>query len=165
MIRKRQATLSWAAVGGPTVRGAADTPSAKHARAPPPRPGPTGRLDLGDGATVVYAPAAVPAAGDLLTSLVTEVDWQQRDVTVFGRTTPQRRLVAFLAPPGHRVPPYTYSKLTLHPGPWPPAVAAAHDAVVAAASAAGCAPPPPLQLRPRQPVPRRHRLHVLALGC
>ena len=44
-----------------------------------------------------------------------EVSWQQRDVTVFGRTTPQRRLVAYHNCREGRLPPYRYSGLTLEP--------------------------------------------------
>lgn len=139
VTKKRQAALSWAAVGGPSA--GAPTQPARKGRAPPPRPGPAGRLDLGAGSIVVYAPRAVPASGDLLAALLAEVEWLQKDVTVFGRTTPQRRLVAFLNAPGRCVPPYTYSRLTLHPAPWPAPVAAAADAVIAAAVAAGLPPP------------------------
>ena len=44
-----------------------------------------------------------------------EVDWLQRDVTVFNRTSPQRRLVAYQSCREGRLRPYTYSGLTLEP--------------------------------------------------
>ena len=129
--RARQSALSWAAAGGPV----APQPASGRGRGSrrPPRIGAPGLTDLGDGASLLYAPGAAPPAR--FADLTTEVDWLQRDVTVFGRTGPQKRLVAYQASPG--VPPYTYSRLTLDPAPFSPSVLAARDAVVAAGVAAG----------------------------
>lgn len=132
--RGRQAVLSWAAAGGPAPAAPAPAGRGVGTRRPP-RVGTPGVTDLGDGARLVYAPGAAPST--LLAALTSEVDWLQRDVTVFGRTTPQKRLVAYQGGPG--VPPYTYSRLTLRPAPFTPAVLAARDAVVAAGVAAGVA--------------------------
>ena len=133
----RQSTLPFAAAGPSSSKKAAG--GAKARGAPPSKKllPPPGRLDLGAGAALLYLPAHFPAgaADALLAALRSEVDWEQRDVTVWGRTVPQRRLVAYQAGPGSRAP-YTYSGLTLAPSPFSPAVAAVKAAVEAVA---GCA--------------------------
>ena len=65
-----------------------------------------------------------------------EVDWLQRDVTVFNRTTPQRRLVAYhsCCCREDRLRPYTYSGLTLEPQSATPAVMEVLSSVEAAAA-------------------------------
>ena len=126
----RQATLPF----GTTTSKKAAGPQGRRPAAPPFHP-PPGALDLGHGARLLYLPAAIPDAdGAILRALETEVEWLQRDVTVWGRTVPQRRLVAYQARP--LAQPYSYSGLALPPTPWTPAVATIKAAVEAAA---GCA--------------------------
>jgi len=133
----RQSTLPFAAAGPSSSKKAAGGAKARGAPTSKKLLPPPGRLDLGAGAALLYLPAHFPAgaADALLAALRSEVDWEQRDVTVWGRTVPQRRLVAYQAGPGSRAP-YTYSGLTLAPSPFSPAVAAVKAAVEAVA---GCA--------------------------
>jgi alkylated DNA repair dioxygenase AlkB len=51
----------------------------------------------------------------LFETLLKDVDWEQREITVYGKTHPQPRLVAWFGNPGTS---YTYAGLTLHPTPW-----------------------------------------------
>jgi alkylated DNA repair dioxygenase AlkB len=55
--------------------------------------------------------------GDLLVRLWRELDWSQREVTLYGRRAMQPRLVAWY---GDREALYSYSGLTLQPLPWHP---------------------------------------------
>ena len=45
------------------------------------------------------------------------LEWQQDDITVFGKTYPQPRLTALY---GENNKPYSYSNITMHPKPMPP---------------------------------------------
>ena len=56
-----------------------------------------------------------PTADRLQSQLMTEIDWQQRSIKLFGKTIPQPRLVAWYGDPGAS---YTYSGLTWEPLPW-----------------------------------------------
>lgn len=51
----------------------------------------------------------------LFQALLDDVDWEQREITVYGKTHPQPRLVAWFGDPGTS---YTYAGLTLHPTTW-----------------------------------------------
>lgn len=51
----------------------------------------------------------------LFQNLLADVDWEQREITVYNKTHPQPRLVAWFGDPGTS---YTYAGLTLHPTPW-----------------------------------------------
>lgn len=51
----------------------------------------------------------------LLQQLVDETDWQQENITLFGRTRPQPRLIAWYGDPGAS---YTYSGMRHEPRPW-----------------------------------------------
>lgn len=66
-----------------------------------------------------YIPRFVDEAygGDLLVRLWRELDWSQREVTLYGRRVMQPRLVAWY---GDRGAVYSYSGLTLQPLPWHP---------------------------------------------
>lgn len=55
--------------------------------------------------------------GDLLVRLWRELDWSQREVTLYGQRVMQPRLVAWYGDPGAV---YSYSGLTLQPLPWHP---------------------------------------------
>jgi alkylated DNA repair dioxygenase AlkB len=54
-------------------------------------------------------------ADDVLQRLITETPWRHESVTVWGKTYPQPRLIAWYGDEGTT---YTYSKLTLEPRPW-----------------------------------------------
>jgi alkylated DNA repair dioxygenase AlkB len=54
-------------------------------------------------------------ADEVLHCLIAETPWRQDDVTVWGKTHKQPRLVAWYGDEGAT---YTYSKLTLEPLPW-----------------------------------------------
>ncbi len=71
------------------------------------------------GASLRYWPAALAAdeADAALLRLREELDWQQREILMFGRRCPQPRLVAWYGEPEAR---YRYSGLQLEPLPWPP---------------------------------------------
>jgi alkylated DNA repair dioxygenase AlkB len=56
-------------------------------------------------------------AAELLLRLRRELDWSQREVTLYGRRVMQPRLIAWY---GDREAIYTYSGLTLLPLPWHP---------------------------------------------
>lgn len=56
-------------------------------------------------------------AGDALARLWNELDWSQREITLYGRRVMQPRLVAWYGDAGAV---YSYSGLTLQPLPWHP---------------------------------------------
>jgi alkylated DNA repair dioxygenase AlkB len=53
----------------------------------------------------------------LFQELLSEVPWQQDDITVFGMTHPQPRLTALF---GNEGKPYSYSNIVMHPHKWNP---------------------------------------------
>ncbi len=77
-------------------------------------------LDLAD-ADVRYDSdfLAEATATRLFDDLLEELDWQQREILLFGRRIPSPRLTAFHGE-AHAV--YTYSGLTLEPRAWTPAL-------------------------------------------
>ncbi|MDC0359172.1 alpha-ketoglutarate-dependent dioxygenase AlkB [Acidimicrobiales bacterium] len=69
-----------------------------------------------EGSATLFSAAIDPKpARDAFARLFNETEWLQRDVTVFGRTVPQPRLVAWFGNPGCR---YTYSGMAYEPEPW-----------------------------------------------
>ncbi len=66
-----------------------------------------------------YWPSALPpaTADQALQELLREIDWQQREILMFGRRCQQPRLVAWHGEPEAR---YRYSGLQLEPVPWTP---------------------------------------------
>jgi alkylated DNA repair dioxygenase AlkB len=68
---------------------------------------------------VRYLPGWQPSAAATFDGLSREVDWEQHDITLFGRTVPTPRLTAWMADA-----PYRYSGVVNRPRPWPPALAA-----------------------------------------
>lgn len=64
-------------------------------------------------------------ADTLLRTLIETLPWQQRDVTVQGRSYPQPRLTAWFGDAGA----YTYSGLTLEAEPWTPELARLRDLI------------------------------------
>ncbi|KAK9820152.1 hypothetical protein WJX72_006734 [[Myrmecia] bisecta] len=81
-------------------------------------------LDLGDGAKVIYQPEGFSQeeCGALFDQLQADVKWEQREITVMGRKVMQPRLVAYMAE--HEQLVMTYSRTTLIPTPYTPAVLA-----------------------------------------
>jgi alkylated DNA repair dioxygenase AlkB len=64
-----------------------------------------------------YIPDFLPArnADGLVECLWAGLQWDQRDITLFGRSIPQPRLTSWYGDPDAH---YTYSGLNLHPLPW-----------------------------------------------
>lgn len=79
--------------------------------------GPGERLPVPEAELLLWRCAVPDAGDDLLGALVEETRWRQEHVTLWGRTYPQPRLVAFHGDAGHR---YTYSGITLEALPWTP---------------------------------------------
>lgn len=77
-------------------------------------------LDLID-ASVRYVPKflSTAEADALLATLSTEIDWQQHDITLFGKTYAQPRLIAWHGDAGAN---YRYSGTNFAPAPWTPAL-------------------------------------------
>lgn len=68
-------------------------------------------------ATVIYYPAFFNAelAQIYFDSILLETDWQEDDITLFGKTYKQPRLTALFANNGL---PYSYSNIVMHPEPF-----------------------------------------------
>ena len=75
------------------------------------------RIPLTSGAWLDYDAEWLPAkeADDALVSLRRELDWEQREIVLFGRRILQRRLIAWAGDLGYR-----YSGQTLEPRPFTP---------------------------------------------
>lgn len=73
-------------------------------------------LDLPD-AEIVYYPQFFDKeqADSICTELLQKINWQQDNITVFGKTHPQPRLTALY---GNEGKPYSYSNITMQPHPW-----------------------------------------------
>jgi alkylated DNA repair dioxygenase AlkB len=86
------------------------------------------RLPLED-ADVRFWPAAfgIAEASELLDRLLTEIDWQQEQVLIFGQRRPVPRLVAWHGDPGAN---YMYSGTPHQPLPWTPALALIRERVL-----------------------------------
>ncbi len=74
------------------------------------------RLNVED-ADISFAPnfPLPESAEDLLKALITTTPWRSESVTVWGKTHPQPRLVAWYGDPGQS---YSYSGINLEPLPW-----------------------------------------------
>ena len=92
----------------------------------------TTHTDLGAGAWIDHDPRWLPPreAESLVAQLLTELDWEQRAIVVFGRPVLQPRLIAWAGEL-----PYRYSGQTLEPRAWTPGVAALLAPVSARAEA------------------------------
>jgi alkylated DNA repair dioxygenase AlkB len=68
-------------------------------------------------AEIVYYPQFFDKeqADSIYTELLQKINWQQDNITVFGRTHPQPRLTALY---GNEGKPYSYSNITMQPHPW-----------------------------------------------
>jgi alkylated DNA repair dioxygenase AlkB len=92
------------------------------------------RLPLED-ADIRFWPEAlnIAEASELLDQLLTEIDWQQEEVLIFGQRRLVPRLVAWHGDPGAN---YTYSGTPHRPRPWTPALELVRERVL---SLTGCA--------------------------
>ena len=148
--KKQSSLLSWVSKKATTTAATATTaaratpllPSASSLSSSPSSSrnfidGPAGLFSLDAESHVLYLPGLLKEEKEeggekegggekgkdsLLLRLRREVQWLQRDVTVFNRTTPQRRLVAYHSCREDGLRPYTYSGLTLEPRRATPAV-------------------------------------------
>jgi len=79
----------------------------------------TGKYEMLDSDCFEYTADAIPApeADAILTRLRQELDWQQQEITLFGRRVFQPRLTAWYGDPEAS---YSYSGLQLEPLPWHP---------------------------------------------
>lgn len=71
-------------------------------------------IPLQDGQLVFYERLELPHA-ELFESLVADTEWSQESITLFGRTVPQPRLIAYHGDVGAD---YTYSGKRYRPAPW-----------------------------------------------
>jgi alkylated DNA repair dioxygenase AlkB len=72
-------------------------------------------------AELQYIPGFLPPdrADALFMNLLEGTPWRQDDIRIFGKTYPQPRLTALYGVSGRT---YTYSGITMHPEPFPPAL-------------------------------------------
>jgi len=75
--------------------------------------------------SLIYYPAFfTPQKADELFFALQELPWKQESITLFGKTIPQPRLTLY-----YGTAPYTYSRKTFHPTPYPPCVLQLLDAI------------------------------------
>ncbi len=86
------------------------------------------RIQLPDADLLFYEQLDLGDDQALLGQLTEESDWRQEYITVFGKTHPQPRLVAWYGDPGAS---YTYSGLRHEPSPWTADLARLRDRVQA----------------------------------
>lgn len=79
----------------------------------------------GEPGCVRYLPGWVGDPGAVFDRLAAEIDWEQKDITMFGRTVPTPRLTAWMGDVA-----YTYSGVLNEPKPWPPALRVMRDRLV-----------------------------------
>ena len=84
------------------------------------------RIELPDADLLFYEQLDLGDDQALLRQLTADTDWQQEYITVFGKTHPQPRLVAWYGDPGAS---YTYSGLRHEPRPWTTLLAWLRDRV------------------------------------
>lgn len=75
---------------------------------------------------IIHHPGWWPDAEETFALLQTEIAWEQRDITMFGRTMPTPRLTAWMGEGS-----YTYSGITHGPAPWPLTISAIRDRLIA----------------------------------
>ena len=80
------------------------------------------------GATLLYAPRAIPDPDTWFARLRDEVTWERHRIRIYGREVDSPRLSSWVGDPDAV---YTYSKTRFTPHPWTPALAALRDAVSA----------------------------------
>lgn len=79
----------------------------------------TGKSGMWNASCFEYLPGVIPAAeaDTILDRLWRELNWQQQEISLFGRKVLQPRLTAWYGDPRAS---YTYSGLHLEPQPWHP---------------------------------------------
>jgi len=75
---------------------------------------------------VDYRPGWLPDAAAEFAALVEQITWEQRDITLFGRTVPTPRLTSWMGDA-----PYVYSGVVNDPAPEPPRLTAIRARLVA----------------------------------
>ena len=75
----------------------------------------TTRISACDADLVLHTSIGLADHQALLQELIDDTPWQQQDITVFGKTWPQPRLVAWYGDPEAS---YSYSGLVQQPLPW-----------------------------------------------
>lgn len=76
------------------------------------------RIEIPGAALCIIPRLLLPEeTGGMLATLIAQTPWRQDNITLFGRTMPQPRLVAWVGDPGCV---YSYSGLRLEPLPWTP---------------------------------------------
>ncbi|MCB1843180.1 MAG: alpha-ketoglutarate-dependent dioxygenase AlkB [Halioglobus sp.] len=83
-------------------------------------------IDLPDGELAFYCDAGLRDTDQLLTRLIDTVHWRQEHITLFGKTHPQPRLIAWH---GDEHAHYSYSGLQHSPLPWTRELAALREAL------------------------------------
>jgi len=78
-----------------------------------------------------YLPAWVEEPDQLYAELVDGLDWEQKEITIAGRTTPTPRLTCWMGDAA-----YTYSGIRNEPRPLPPVLARLQDRISAESGAA-----------------------------
>jgi alkylated DNA repair dioxygenase AlkB len=74
---------------------------------------------------VSYRPGWLTAADEVMAELQSAIDWEQHEITLFGRTVPTPRLTAWMGDTS-----YAYSGVVNEPKPWPAALAEIRDRLV-----------------------------------
>ncbi len=74
---------------------------------------------------VSYRPGWLVAADEVMAELQSTIDWEQHEITLFGRTVPTPRLTAWM---GDRS--YAYSGVVNEPKPWPAVLEEIRDRLV-----------------------------------
>jgi len=75
---------------------------------------------------VRYLPGWIAGAERAFEDLRDEIDWEQHDITLFGRTVPTPRLTAWMGDVAYR-----YSGVVNQPKPWPPTLRQLRDRLAA----------------------------------
>lgn len=76
-------------------------------------------------ACVTYRRGWVAEPEEAFGRLSAEIAWEQKDITMFGRTVPTPRLTAWMGDVA-----YTYSGVLNEPNAWPPALSAMRDRLI-----------------------------------
>jgi alkylated DNA repair dioxygenase AlkB len=71
---------------------------------------------------VRYRPGWLPSPTEAFDELSRAIAWEQREITIFGRTVPTPRLTAWMGDAAYR-----YSGIVNEPKPWPTALARIRD--------------------------------------
>ena len=83
--------------------------------------GPNGFVNVGNGGRIGYFPRFFGDPASWFGTLKDQVAWERRKIKIFGKEVMQPRLVAYMA--DNESLTYTYSRVTVEPLPYTPAVA------------------------------------------